>query len=83
MFCGTFPWIPKDLGKSYGTCVAFRLFNLIGDTAQNVKNIIDEGFTIRQDYCSRLKENKKTTADSDFDVKTLKKSQPSSTDKKK
>ncbi|MBI2559095.1 hypothetical protein HYW20_07275 [Candidatus Woesearchaeota archaeon] len=43
-------------------CEAARFANQLGVVVGNVKNIIDEGFTIRQDYCSRLDlEDKKTT----------------------
>ncbi|MEK6984433.1 MAG: hypothetical protein AABX33_07705 [Nanoarchaeota archaeon] len=38
-------------------CEGFRLFSQIGSIAGDVKNMIDEGFKIRQDYCSRLKNN--------------------------
>ncbi|MBI2654005.1 hypothetical protein HYX02_04295 [Candidatus Woesearchaeota archaeon] len=38
----------------YTTCATARLFSTMGEVLGNVKNIIDEGFTIRQDYCSRL-----------------------------
>lgn len=44
----------RDGGTSYGVCEFARLFNSVGDTIQNVISIKDEGFKIRQDYCSRL-----------------------------
>ena len=40
-------------------CEGIRLLNQVGIVAENFKNIIDEGFKIRQDYCSRLKDIKK------------------------
>ena len=43
----------------YIGCEGFRLFNQLGIVAENFKNIIDEGFKIRTDYCSRLKDIKK------------------------
>ncbi|MBI4140768.1 hypothetical protein HY485_02930 [Candidatus Woesearchaeota archaeon] len=46
--------VPKDAGVTLQVCKGARLFALVGDAAQNVQNIIDEGFTIRTDYCSRL-----------------------------
>ncbi len=46
-----------DLGIGYKACRGARLLTLVGDAASNVKNIIDEGFTIRADYCERLKNN--------------------------
>ncbi|MBI2652138.1 hypothetical protein HYX00_01620 [Candidatus Woesearchaeota archaeon] len=42
-------------------CEYARLFNQLGTVIGNVKNMIDEGFKIRQDYCSRLKQNEKVS----------------------
>jgi len=35
-----------------------------------VKSIIDEGFTIRQDYCSRLEKSEKPKIEEEPEVKT-------------
>ena len=43
----------------YTTCATVRLLSTMGEVLGNVKNIIDEGFTIRQDYCSRLADDSK------------------------
>ena len=53
-----------DGGAGYQVCRGIRLLSLLGDTAANVKNIIDEGFKVNQDYCLRLEfedEKKPTT----------------------
>ena len=64
VLCSGFIFIPRDF-LGYATCRGLRLLNLVGDAAQNVKNIIDEGFTIRTDYCARLED------DDNKDVKKL------------
>ena len=58
IYCGPACPIP-DGGLKYQVCRGTRLLVLVGDAAENVKNIIDEGFKIRTDYCSRLKDIKK------------------------
>ncbi len=70
-----------DSGQIYFGCAGIRLLTLVGDAAQNVKNIIDTGFTIRTDYCDRLKD-KKTTSASSFDSKTSSGSGVTNTTKK-
>ncbi|MBI3035494.1 hypothetical protein HYY71_04165 [Candidatus Woesearchaeota archaeon] len=45
---------PETRLSTWGLCETARLFNQMGSIASDVKNIIDEGFKIRQDYCSRL-----------------------------
>ena len=58
LLCKPTCYAKSDLGIPYQLCRGARLFNLLGDSLQNVKSIIDEGFTIKTDYCARL-ENKK------------------------
>ncbi|MBI2542347.1 hypothetical protein HYV80_06575 [Candidatus Woesearchaeota archaeon] len=66
VFCKPTCGIPAEAGGqlAFHTCRGLRLLNLVGTTAENVKNIIDEGFTIREDYCTRLEDD-----DKDDDVK--------------
>ncbi|MBS3113691.1 hypothetical protein J4448_01195 [Candidatus Woesearchaeota archaeon] len=46
---------PAPTGTAVLTaCEGFKLFSTMGEVIGNVKNIIDEGFKIRTDYCSRL-----------------------------
>lgn len=61
LLCGGACPVPAAAGGQalYHTCRGLRLLNLVGTTAENVKNIIDEGFTIRTDYCQRLEDNDK------------------------
>lgn len=67
VFCKPTCGIPAEAGGQYAfhVCRGLRLINLVGTTAENVKNIIDEGFTIREDYCTRLE----TEEDKDNEVK--------------
>ena len=44
---------------AWGPCEGVKLLNQFGIVAENVKNIIDEGFKIREDYCSRVEKAKK------------------------
>jgi len=61
---------------AFQVCEGFRLFSQLGSVVGDVKNIIDEGFTVRQDYCSRLdldkeKKTEQTTTGTGFtQVKT-------------
>ncbi|MBI2647173.1 hypothetical protein HYW99_01735, partial [Candidatus Woesearchaeota archaeon] len=48
-----------NAGVPYQLCRGARLLTLVGDSLQNVRTIINEGFTIREDYCARLENNKK------------------------
>ena len=52
--CPTACYFRDDSGFAYQACRGARLLTLIGDAAQNVQSIIQEGFTIRTDYCKRL-----------------------------
>ena len=69
VYCGKFCQPTKDAGTGYAACRGFRLFSLVGDTADNVRNLVNEGFKIRQDYCTRLdlkeseEEGKKDTSE--------------------
>jgi len=48
---------------AWHSCETLRLFSQIGLVANEVKNLANEGFKIRQDYCTRLNlEDKKSTA---------------------
>jgi len=60
------PTCPDINVQTYGACEFARLFNSLGDVIGNIKNIIDEGFKVRQDYCSRLdlEDKKPSTAKS-------------------
>jgi|GEM_PF-2025461 hypothetical protein len=49
---------PETRLSAWGLCETVRLFNQIGSIASDVKNIIDEGLTIRADYCQRLEDSK-------------------------
>ncbi len=40
--------------SSWTLCEGFKLLSQLGEVIGQIKNIIDEGFTIREDYCSRL-----------------------------
>ncbi len=51
--CGSTCPLP-DGGGSYTACRLDYLLDLIGDAAQNVKYIINDGFKVREDYCSRI-----------------------------
>ena len=51
-----------DGGLAYHGCRFARLFNLVGDAANNVRNMVKEGFQIRTDYCARLDDNKEESA---------------------
>ena len=49
---------------AYNACETFKLLSTMGQVIGSVKNIIDEGFKIRQDYCSRIDlGDKKTSSD--------------------
>ena len=43
---------------TWTACEGVKLFAQIGSIASDVKSIIDEGFTVRTDYCSRLDNEK-------------------------
>ena len=45
-----------DAGWVYYGCRGARLFSLVGDAAENVRNIVDEGFKVRTDYCERVED---------------------------
>jgi len=52
------PTITPATPTAYNTCAALKIFSFIGETAQEITSIIDEGaFKIRNDYCSRLESN--------------------------
>ncbi|MBS3101390.1 hypothetical protein J4204_04595, partial [Candidatus Woesearchaeota archaeon] len=60
---------PPTSASTYTFCEGWRLLAKTGEVIGNVKNIIDEGFKVREDYCSRLdlkdkSKPKKTTGDS-------------------
>jgi hypothetical protein len=46
--------VPETRLTLYGACETVKLLSQLGSVAQDVKSIIDEGFTIRTDYCKRL-----------------------------
>ncbi|HLC49814.1 MAG TPA: hypothetical protein VJI97_00115 [Candidatus Nanoarchaeia archaeon] len=54
VLCGTACNTPADAGASYYACRGVRIFNLVGDTLQNVQSFQDGGLKNTQDYCSRL-----------------------------
>lgn len=70
----TCPVPPPAGAKTYHACALVKLFSTMGLVIGNVKNIIDEGFKIRQDYCSRIDLGDKTTS---TDTTTQKTSQGS------
>lgn len=61
VLCGSACPVPAAIGGQamFHTCRGIRLLNLVGETAGNVKSIIDQGFTIREDYCARLEDDGK------------------------
>ncbi len=50
----TCPATPPTSTAAYTTCEGVKLLSTMGEVIGNVKNIIDEGFKIRTDYCTRL-----------------------------
>ena len=53
---------PEPTSWGFTVCEGTKLFSTMGEVIGNINNIIDEGFKVRQDYCSRLdlEEDKKT-----------------------
>ncbi len=58
----TCPQLPPASNTLYVTCEGFRVFSKLGTVAQNIKGLSNEGFKIRQDYCSRLEDSESQTA---------------------
>ncbi|MBI2656133.1 hypothetical protein HYX03_00150 [Candidatus Woesearchaeota archaeon] len=56
----TCPAPPPTSTVAYTGCAYIKLFSTMGEVIGGVKSIIDEGFKVRQDYCSRLSSTKKT-----------------------
>jgi len=54
---------PSPTEGPHAACITAKIFSMLGETAQDVKSMIDEGFEIREDFCSKLgtKEEKKET----------------------
>ncbi len=67
---------PLDAGVGYQLCKGARLFTLVADAAKSVEDIIDNGFTIRQDYCERLNQETNTTTNTPPEVTTSRKDTP-------
>ena len=63
--CNTYN--PETRLTLYGACETVKLFSQLGSVLEDIKSIIDEGFKIRQDYCSRLKESDKTSSAASVD----------------
>lgn len=65
VFCEPTCGIPAAAGGQFAfhACRGLRLLNMVGTTAENVKSIIDQGFTIREDYCDRLEDDDKKKED--------------------
>jgi len=58
-FCWvTCPAPPPTSTAAYTTCETVKLLSTMGEVIGNVKSIIDEGFKIRTDYCTRLENEK-------------------------
>ena len=45
---------PEPTSWRFTVCEYTKLFSTMGQVIGDIKNIIDEGFKVRQDYCSRL-----------------------------
>jgi len=54
IYCVKFCTITKDGGVGYNVCRGARIISLLGDSVENVRGMVHEGFKIRQDYCSRI-----------------------------
>lgn len=50
---------PEPTSWGFTACEGTKLLSTMGEVIGNIKNIIDEGFQIREDYCSRLDLEKK------------------------
>ncbi len=48
--------IPSENNYQYHFCAVAKVIAMVGETAQEVKGIIDEGFKVRDDFCKRLEE---------------------------
>ncbi len=45
---------PNAREGPHTACVTVKIFSMLGETIEDVKNIIDGGFEIREDFCDRL-----------------------------
>jgi len=62
MCWATCPVPPPASSSTYVACEGFKILTTLGNVIGDVKNIIDEGFKVRTDYCSRLKQNQQSVS---------------------